>query len=120
ADRTLVPVMLLERGGERLAGLVGTLLVVGDDEGDVVAGDRADIGDHHRDVRLLRQAQYAWRGRGIRRRDQDAVHLARDRILRVLELRRRIVVGVVVGDRSIVLLRLVGDAGGKVTPERQV
>src|SRR6185312_17553787 len=84
AYRALVPMMLLERGGERHAGIMGALLVVGDDEGYIVPGHGADIRDHHRDVRLLGEAQDARSGGGIGRRNEDTIDMSRYGVLSVL------------------------------------
>ena len=93
-DGAAGPALLLHRRGERLADAVRALEVVGDHEGDVFAGIGADIGDDHRDVRALREAEHRRRGRAVGRRDADAGDAARDHVLRVLELRLRAVVAV--------------------------
>src|SRR5690606_12656962 len=87
ADRTALPALCLRRRGERDAGVVGALVVVGGDEGGIVAAIGADIADDDRDIGLLGEGQYARRRRGIGRRDDDAGDAAGDRILRVAQLR---------------------------------
>ena len=86
ADAAVLPALLLQRGGERLADAVGAVVVVGDDEGHVVAAVGADVGDHHRDLGLLGELQHARRGGAVGRREHDAGDAAGDRVLGVLEL----------------------------------
>ena len=68
------------------------VVVVGDDEGDVVAAIGADIGDDDRDLGVAGELQHARRGRGVGRRDDDAGDAAGDGVLRVAQLGLGVVV----------------------------
>jgi len=87
ADGAVGPALLFQRGGQRLADAEGALVVVGDDERGVLAAVGADIRDNDWNFRARGKRENAWRGGAVGRRNGDAGDAARDRVLRVLELR---------------------------------
>jgi hypothetical protein len=78
------------------------------------------IGDHSRDAGALGEVEHGRAGGTVGRRDQDAIDLARDCVLRVLQLCLRIVVAVIGGRSAAGCLGLIVNSLRQDAPKRQV
>ena len=89
------PLPCLQGFHQHFADLIRALAVVGSDVTDVVPAIRADVGDHHRNLRRLGQLQNCDGGRGIGGGEHNAIDLVADGFGRELQFAPGVVIGTV-------------------------